>query len=140
MKFRQQAAGSRQQAADSRQPSLLSAACCLLSAVLLFQCHHEDATTANGGNRDRGKQLVAQYACTACHDIPGVKGPRGMVGPPLSGVGTRSMIAGKLPNTPQNLEHWILNPQAVDPNNAMPNLNVTPQDARDIAAFLYTLR
>ncbi len=111
-------------------------ACCLLSVA----CHREDRTTTGGGNSERGRQLVAQYACTACHDIPGVRGPKGMVGPPLSGMGGRSMIAGKIPNTPQNLERWIENPQALDPNNAMPNLNVTPKDAQDIAAFLYTLR
>jgi len=108
--------------------------------LALTSCHREEKITTGGGNSDRGKQLVAQYACTACHDIPGVKGPRGMVGPPLSGIGSRSIIAGKIPNTPQNLANWIQNPQAVDPNNAMPNLNVSQKDAQDIAAFLYTLR
>jgi cytochrome c1 len=35
---------------------------------------------------------------------------------------------------------WIQRPQEVDPKNAMPNMGVTDQDARDIAAYLYTLR
>jgi cytochrome c1 len=35
---------------------------------------------------------------------------------------------------------WIQHPQEVDLKNAMPNMDVTDQDARDIAAFLYTLR
>jgi cytochrome c len=35
---------------------------------------------------------------------------------------------------------WIRDPRAVDSLTAMPNTGVTPADARDIAAYLYTLR
>ena len=35
---------------------------------------------------------------------------------------------------------WIENPPAIDPKTAMPNMGVTVRDARDIAAYLYTLR
>jgi cytochrome c1 len=35
---------------------------------------------------------------------------------------------------------WIQNPQAVDQKTAMPNLGVTDAEARDVAAYLYTLR
>jgi len=118
-----------------------AAVCCLLSPVLLFGCKPpEDRTTTGGGNADRGKQLIGQYGCTACHIVPGVQGPRGMVGPPLDHIGSRNMIAGKLPNTPENLMRWLQNPQAMDPMNAMPNLGITPKDSQDIAAYLYTLK
>ena len=110
-------------------------------ALLAFACKKpEDKTTTGGGNADRGKQLVSQYGCTACHIVPGVAGPRGMVGPPLEHIGSRTLIAGKIPNNPDNLMRWLQNPQAFDPANAMPNLGVTPQDAKDLAAFLYTLK
>ncbi|HEY4642721.1 MAG TPA: c-type cytochrome [Thermoanaerobaculia bacterium] len=115
------------------------AVCCLLSALLL-SCKNEDHTTTGGGNADRGKQLVEQSGCTACHIIPGIAGPRGMVGPPLEHLGSRNMIAGKIPNTPDNVIKWLQNPQAMDPQNSMPNLGITPNDAKDIAAFLYTLK
>jgi cytochrome c len=49
-------------------------------------------------------------------------------------------IAGRLENTPDNLILWVQNPQHVDPLNAMPDLNLTEAEARDIAAYLYTLR
>ena len=39
-----------------------------------------------------------------------------------------------------NMIRWIQRPQDVDPKNVMPNMGVTDQDARDIAAYLYTLR
>jgi putative membrane protein len=91
-------------------------------------------------NVARGKQLVQQYGCTACHNIPGVKGPRGMVGPPLEHIASRTYIAGKFQNNVQNMTKWLQNPQSMDPTNAMPNLGVTPADSRDITAFLFTLK
>ncbi len=35
---------------------------------------------------------------------------------------------------------WIMSPQAIVPGNAMPNMELNDHDARDIVAFLYTLR
>lgn len=89
---------------------------------------------------ERGKQLTIQYGCNACHDIPGVKGAHGMVGPPLAKMALRTTIAGKFPNTSENMSKWIQNPQSMDPANAMPNLGVTPKDAQDITAFMNTLK
>ena len=62
-----------------------------------------------------------------------------MVGPPLGNLSDRSIIGGRLPNTPDNLSHWIQDPQGVDPGNAMPDLGVSAGDARDMAAYLYSL-
>ena len=63
-----------------------------------------------------------------------------MVGPPLGTIAQRVFIAGVLPNEPDNMIRWIENPPGVDPKTAMPYMGVTPRDARDIAAYLYTLR
>jgi cytochrome c len=93
-----------------------------------------------GGDAQRGQQAIERYGCGACHAIPGVPGARGAVGPPLGDLADRSIIGGRLSNTPDNLSHWIQDPQSVDPGNAMPNLGVTAADARDIAAYLYSLR
>jgi cytochrome c1 len=95
---------------------------------------------ATGGSPKRGEHALIAYGCGNCHTIPGVRGARGLVGPPLTDFARRSFIAGRLPNAPDNLIRWILNPQAVDDRTAMPMLNVRPGDARDIAAYLYTLR
>lgn len=103
--------------------------------LILTTCKsHETA------NVDRGKMLMTQYSCTACHNIPGVQGPPGMVGPPLEHMASRGSIAGKFPNNPDTMARWLQNPQAMDPQNSMPNLNVTPVDSHDMAAFLYTLK
>ena len=88
----------------------------------------------------RGRLALHQYACNACHTIPGVTSSRPQVGPPLAGLGSRRLIAGTLPNTAENLALWLQRTQQVKPGTAMPDMQVTPQDARDMAAFLATLR
>jgi cytochrome c1 len=92
------------------------------------------------GNAKHGRQLIEAYGCGACHIIPGVHAAKGLVGPPLILFGARTMIAGELPNTPENLELWIENPRAVEPHTAMPDLGLNGAQAADIAAYLYTLR
>jgi cytochrome c1 len=72
--------------------------------------------------------------------VSGVIGANGLVGPPLSGLAQRAYIAGVLPNAPENMVRWIEDPKKVDSLTAMPAVGVTPADARDIAAYLYTLR
>jgi cytochrome c1 len=67
-----------------------------------------------------------------------VRSATGAFGPPLDGIASRVIIAGKLANTPENMQRWIRDPQHVTPGTAMPDLNVGAQDARDITAFLYT--
>jgi mono/diheme cytochrome c family protein len=88
----------------------------------------------------RGKMALRQYACTACHHIPGLVGHHAPVGPPLDRIATRQYIAGMLANTPENMVRWLRAPQQVNPRTAMPNLNVSERDALDMAAYLYTLR
>ena len=91
------------------------------------------------GDSKRGQLALFQYACNACHSIPGVVGSATRVGPPLDGIASRALIAGKLPNTQENLVHWLRRTQEVKPHTAMPQLGVTEQDARDMAAYLSTL-
>ena len=89
---------------------------------------------------DRGKRALDQYACVTCHAIPGVVGANAPVGPPLAGVGARTMLGGVLPNSTENMARWLRDPQRYAPLTAMPNLGVTERDARDMAAYLATLR
>ncbi|HEX8925186.1 MAG TPA: c-type cytochrome [Terriglobales bacterium] len=92
-----------------------------------------------GGDPHAGADKIRFYGCSSCHTISRIPGANAVVGPPLTNVGTRQIIAGQLPNTPQNMMLWIQHPHAVLPHTVMPEMGVTQQDARDIAAFLYTL-
>lgn len=100
----------------------------------------EQAMAMTGADPSGAPPLMRHYGCISCHTIPGVKGANATVGPPLTAMARRSFIAGVLPNTPTNMERWIMNPPAVDSLTAMPYLGVTAPDARTITAYLYTLR
>lgn len=93
-----------------------------------------------GGDAARGKVAIGAYGCGSCHIVPGVPGAQGLVGPPLTGFARRRYIAGALPNTPENLTTWLRDPQAIEPGTIMPNLGIDDADARDLAAYLATLR
>lgn len=127
-----------------RQRIVILAGCFVITCGLLTGClGHEPMggyQAAMDGNPAHGKVLIESYGCGSCHVIPGVRTARGMVGPPLLYYSRRTIIAGELPNTPENLVTWIKNPVAVEPETAMPNLGLTDAQAKDIAAYLYTLR
>jgi cytochrome c2 len=109
-------------------------------ATAVSGCRPSQAPSPLVGDPDRGAVLIGRQACGACHEIPHIPRADGRVGPPLKGVGGRTIIAGYLPNTPDNLVRWIQSPQTIAPGNAMPNMGLSDRDARDIAAFLDTLR
>jgi cytochrome c2 len=114
----------------------------LAGAAVLAGCGGEEASPAprSVGDPDRGATLIQSYNCGACHVVPGIRGASGQVGPPLNQIGSRTMLAGMLPNTPPNMLRWLQAPQSVVPGNGMPNMEMSEHDARDIAAYLYTLR
>jgi cytochrome c len=118
--------------------------CVVAAAVMLCGCtgghHTRSASIAMGGDPDDGHQLILRYKCGSCHTIPGVDGANGVFGPPLYWMGRRTEVAGNFPNSPDMLTHWIQSPQEMKPGTAMPDLGLSEQQARDVAAYLYTLR
>ncbi len=119
----------------------LGALAAVLSALALAGCSAATpAVDMQGASPEKGRDAIARYGCGACHEIPGVPGARGAVGPPLSAFSKRTMVAGRLANTPDNLTRWIQEPQAIEPGTAMPNLGLCSGEARDIAAYLLTLK
>lgn len=93
-----------------------------------------------GGEAARGPAAIARYGCGTCHVIPGARDAEGLVGPPLTRFAHRAYVGGLLPNRPDNLVAWIRDPKRFSPATAMPALGLSEQEARDIAAYLYTLR
>jgi cytochrome c oxidase assembly factor CtaG/cytochrome c2 len=131
----------------ARQPSFVNAAVRTVALLVIIAavngCTNHDeqwAAEMTGGTPSRGRETIRNYGCQSCHTIPGVTGAHSLVGPPLAGIASRSYIAGVLSNTPVHMIEWLRNPPGIDSKTAMPNMNVTERDARDIAAYLYTLR
>lgn len=85
----------------------------------------------------RARDLMRAHGCPACHVVPGLVGPGGVTGPPLTGMYRQVYVAGVAPNTLGALTEFLLDPQALDPRSAMPDTGLTPDEAETIAAFLY---
>jgi cytochrome c oxidase subunit 2 len=95
------------------------------------------AAAPQGPEYAKGEKLFLTKGCRGCHSLQAVKAPKGMVGPNLANVGSRSHIAaGWLANTDENMERWIREPQAVKKGVLMPNLGVTEEESRALRAYL----
>lgn len=93
---------------------------------------------AVGADAGRAIPAMIRNGCGGCHEIPGVPGAHGTVGPSLRGVAQRKYVAGiALRTSPDAMMRWISRARDVDPKTAMPNTNLSPQEARDITAYLY---
>lgn len=118
------------------------------SAAALFLalagCRDEPVTRPAGaaaGDVRAGLRAMEDYGCGACHVYPrGGREAEAFVGPPLDSWSRRAFIAGYLPNNQRNLVAWILDPDSIRPGTAMPDLGVSEIEARDMAAYLLSLR
>ena len=128
---------------SARAWTLAATAACGAALIALAGCdrtNYAEARQLTGGDPERGRVYARSYGCGSCHTIPGVPGAKAVVGPPLAGLAQRAYVAGVVPNTPDNLVTWIRHPQEIDPKTAMPDVGVTERHARDIAAYLYSVR
>jgi cytochrome c len=117
----------------------------LVAALLLAACGSDaryDAPVVEvpGGDAAAGRVALTTYGCARCHTVPGVRGTRRMMGPSLARWAQRPAVAGRAPNDPETLIRFLVDPQSVAPGTSMPNLSVSVEDARDMAAYLFTLR
>jgi cytochrome c len=114
-----------------------------LCTLALLACGRDETRLAEeltGGDATRGERAFRRYGCGSCHELHGDFTAQGSVGPSFHDFAYQSYLPGGLPNSPPNLIRWIQHPRQVEPKTAMPELHVTDTDARDLAAFLYTMR
>jgi cytochrome c2 len=128
----------RLEGARARAVSVLVLALALAGCDRGHAVSSSEAAQLTGGDPVRGQLTFRRNGCGTCHTVGGVPGAYGTVGPPLNGIGGRVYIAGVLTNNPANLARWIQSPREVNPRTAMPDVGVSAESARDIAAFLYT--
>lgn len=88
----------------------------------------------------RGLLVYNTAACTTCHLIAGT--PSGArVGPDLTHLASRrSIAAGTMPLTRENLAQWIRDPQHRKPGSNMPTVPLTPQDVNSLVDYLMELK
>ncbi|HYN86897.1 MAG TPA: cytochrome c oxidase subunit II [Ardenticatenaceae bacterium] len=86
-----------------------------------------------------GRDAFMSRGCAGCHTINGT-GAQGTQGPNLTHFASRRTIgAGALENTPENLARWIRNPQDPKPGALMPNLNLPEETIEQLVAYLESL-
>lgn len=132
----------------ARTGVILAGAVVIVAAGGVFVANQMDARqrlqahvrVLTGGDPEAGRADLGRRPCGSCHEIPGVTGAIGRVGPPLTHFASRAFIGGRAANTPDSLVKWIEDPHTIDPQSAMPPMGVGDQEARDIAAYLYTLQ
>jgi cytochrome c oxidase subunit 2 len=78
-----------------------------------------------------GAKIYSENICTNCH--------LRSVGPDLTHIASRrTLAAGALENTPENLAAWLHDPDDFKPGSNMPNFKLSPGDVRALVAFLET--
>jgi cytochrome c1 len=120
----------------------LASAFLLASLLALGACKPppSDPQPIAGADPAAGRKLAAAVGCGACHALPGIDWPKGRVGPDLAGFADQTLIAGRLPNRPDLLAAYVRNAPALTPGTTMPAMPLSEEEARDVAAYLYTLR
>jgi len=94
----------------------------------------------SAGDAEQGARLFQQFTCANCHTISGTPA-RADIGPDLTHIAERqTLAAGRLENTPSNLDRWLSDPQAVKPGIHMPNFELTTDQVRELTAYLETLK
>ncbi|TIT22832.1 MAG: cytochrome c [Mesorhizobium sp.] len=116
-----------------------------LAGILLYfeqsRRVEQKADNATGGVGARAIPIMMANGCAGCHTITGVPGAKGLVGPRLdASLATRVYVGGVLRNRPENLIRWIRAAREISPHTAMPSTRISEQEARDVAAYLYSLK
>ncbi len=89
---------------------------------------------------NEGRRIFETTACINCHTVSGTVAD-GRFGPDLTHLMSRDTIAsGAAPNTPENLQTWIQEPDAIKPGSLMPAMKLNDHDLNALTAYLETLR
>lgn len=103
-----------------------------------FSGKHRYDPVPDGGDAAKGKTVFQTSGCLGCHTVK--EGDR-TVGPaekPRYNVPDLSRIAEK--TTPEWLYAWVRDPRHYYPDTRMPDLRLSDEEARDVTAYLATLK
>jgi cytochrome c oxidase subunit 2 len=98
------------------------------------------ATPPATPQQQQGMQVFMNGACATCHQIHGTDAA-GQTGPDLTHFASRRWLAaGAKAYSPQALQDWLRDPQAVKPGNHMPQVQLATADLASLVAYLDTLK
>jgi len=105
----------------------------------LRDLNFERGARLTGGDPEAGRKKLGQHSCVSCHVIPGVPMATGTSAPSLEHWYWRRTFVDNYPNTPANMEEWLEKPSHRKPGTNMPDLSISPQDSRDMTAYLFSI-
>jgi mono/diheme cytochrome c family protein len=91
-----------------------------------------------GGSAAKGKEIVESVGCLACHSIGDQTKVRELRGTSYDMAPELTRVGSKV--TPDWIYDWVRNPRHYNPTTKMPNLRLTDGEARDVTAYLTTLK
>jgi cytochrome c oxidase subunit 2 len=98
------------------------------------------AAAASTAAAAAGQAIVTGRQCASCHMIAGTRAS-GQIAPDLTHFASRrSIAAGTLPMTRENIAGWIADPQVHKPGNNMPKVPLGPAELNAVVSYLETLR
>src|SRR5262249_52278061 len=87
-----------------------------------------------------GKKVFMRQSCVNCHAIRGTKA-QGSYAPDLTHLMSRQTLAsGMIPNTPENLDEWVKDPQQIKKGCLMPAFGLSKKDRELMVSYLLSLR
>lgn len=86
-----------------------------------------------------GQDLIISKGCGSCHSLEAIPAAKGKVGPPLDNIDQRIYIGGVLPNSQENLAKFLMKPEHFHPETAMPQPELTWQEAQYLSRYLWNL-
>ena len=100
----------------------------------------QQAAARPTGDASRGHQIFRELTCVNCHAIQG-SDTKGNAGPDLTHLASRRQLgSGIVPNTPENLRRWLIDPQQVKPGVLMPNFKLSEEQIDHLLAYFATLQ
>ena len=113
-----------------------------IAAYLTESAAPEPPLAVPAGNASRGRELMDQKGCASCHAFSGV--PPFTSAEELPADSTTARAAALAPDLrftrlrfrQDQLPRWLLDPRSLKPDTRMPNFELTPGDASDIAAYI----
>jgi cytochrome c oxidase subunit 2 len=85
------------------------------------------------------RNVFLHQSCVNCHQVRGTPA-RGTYAPDLTHLMSRkTLAAGMVPNTPENLKHWVKDPQEIKEGCLMPAFGLTQSEGDDVVKYLLSL-
>lgn len=98
------------------------------------------ASAPTGRDAVEGERVFRSNACGSCHAVQG-RGFSAAVAPDLTHVASRRTLgAGVVQNTPEQLRAWLRDPQAVKPGIHMSSFDLGDAEVSQLLAYLEELR